>query len=115
MPPAGDGLPPACGCGAVRPTPGGLVRTQATYRATGKSPSAIDLYRELNVLKKTKRPGLSQVSTCASQEALRNLDQAFAHFPRCQLQRAGQRRGKVGYPRVKTKKRGLGSFRLTGH
>src|SRR5262249_7623576 len=55
------------------------------------------------------------VSKCAPQEALRNLDAAFAHFfRRCQLNRQGKLRGKVGYPTFKTKKRGLGSFRLTG-
>jgi putative transposase len=55
------------------------------------------------------------VSKCAPQEALRSLDNAFAHFfRRVQLKRAGKLRGKVGYPRLKTKKRGVGSFRLTG-
>ncbi|HEV8194541.1 MAG TPA: RNA-guided endonuclease TnpB family protein, partial [Ktedonobacterales bacterium] len=46
---------------------------------------------------------------------LRNLDTAFAHFfRRVQLKRQGKLRGKLGDPRFKTKKRGLGSFRLTG-
>ena len=58
---------------------------------------------------------MCEVSKCAPQEALRNLDNAFAHFfRRCQLKQHGQRKGKVGYPQPKTKKRGLGSFRLTG-
>jgi putative transposase len=56
-----------------------------------------------------------EVSKCAPQEALRNLDSAFAHFyRRCQLKGQGQLRGKVGYPQRKTRKQGLGSFRLTG-
>jgi putative transposase len=55
------------------------------------------------------------VSKCAPQEALRNLDNAFSHFfRRCQLKKEGKLRGKVGYPQFKSKKRGLGSFRLTG-
>jgi putative transposase len=47
-----------------------------------------------------------QVSKCASQEALRNLDSAFAHFfRRCTLKREGKRKGcKLGYPQGKTKK-----------
>ncbi|HEY7351094.1 MAG TPA: RNA-guided endonuclease TnpB family protein [Ktedonobacterales bacterium] len=93
----------------------GLKVKQAHYQATGKSPYAIELHRELNALKKTDVPWMYAVSKCAPQEALRNLDSAFAHFfRRCQLKKEGKRRGKVGYPRFKSKKRGLGSFRLTG-
>ncbi len=93
----------------------GLQRKQDTYQATGKSPSAIDLHRELNPLKQTQARWVYAVSKCAPQEALRNLDKAFARFfRRAQLQQQGKWRGKLGYPRPKTKKRGLGSFRLTG-
>jgi putative transposase len=93
----------------------GLARKQDAYKATGKSPSAIDLHRELNALKKTALPWMYQVSKCAPQEALRNLDTAFAHFfRRCQRKQEGKLTGKLGFPRRKTKKQGLGSFRLTG-
>jgi putative transposase len=93
----------------------GLRRKQEDYRATGKSPSAIDLHRELNALKQTDVPWMYEVSKCAPQEALRNLDSAFAHyFRRAHLKRQGKHKVKVGYPQPKTKKRGLGSFRLTG-
>ena len=93
----------------------GLARRQAAYQATKTSLHAIDLHRELNALKKTEFPWLYQVSKCAPQEALRNLDNAFAHFfRRCQLKKEGKLRGKVGYPTFKSKKKGLGSFRLTG-
>ena len=64
----------------------GLARKQEAYRATGQSPTAIDLHRDLNVLKQTEVPWLYEVSKCAPQEALRNLDSAFSHFfRRCQL------------------------------
>jgi putative transposase len=93
----------------------GLTRKQEAYRVTGKSLSAIDLHRELNVLKKSEVPWMYVVSKCAPQEALRNLDRAFAHFfRRLQLRKQGKRRGKIGYPQFKTKKRGLGSCWLTG-
>lgn len=93
----------------------GLRRKQEIYQATGKNPSAIDLHRELNVLKKTDLPWMYEVSKCAPQEALRSLDRAFAgYFRRCQLLKAGKLHGKIGYPRFKNKKQGLGSFRLTG-
>src|SRR5260221_601224 len=93
----------------------GLARKQEAYKVTGKSPSAINLHRELNALKKTELPWMYDVSKCAPQEALRNLDNAFAHFyRRCTLKREGKLKGKLGYPQRKTKKQGVGSFRLTG-
>ncbi|HEV8190749.1 MAG TPA: transposase [Ktedonobacterales bacterium] len=93
----------------------GLSRKQEAYRTTGMSPSAMDLHRELNALKKIDLPWMYDVSKCAPQEALRNLDAAFAHFfRRVRLKQQGKPRGQVGSPQRKTKKRGLGSFRLTG-
>jgi len=93
----------------------GLRRKQEVYKTTGKAPSAIDLHRELNALKQTAVPWMYEVSKCAPQEALRNLDTAFAnYFRRCQQKKTGQWRGKVGYPTFKSKKKGLGGFRLTG-
>ena len=35
-------------------------------------------------------------------------------FRRCALKKQGKWKGKLGYPQFKTKKKGLGSFRLTG-
>jgi putative transposase len=93
----------------------GLRCKQDAYRATGKSPSAMELHRDLNALKQTDLAWMYAVSKCAPQEALRNLDNAFANFfRRCKLKQQGKLLGKVGYPQFKTRKRGLGSFRLTG-
>src|SRR5215469_18230220 len=93
----------------------GLKTKQERYKATGKSPYAQELHRELNARKKTDLPWMYAVSKCAPQEALRNLDSAFSHFFRhCQRKREGKWRGKLGYPTFKSKKQGLGSFRLTG-
>src|SRR6185312_7322948 len=58
----------------------GLARKQAEYRKTGTNPSAMELHRELNALKRTDVQWMYEVSKCAPQEALRNLDTAFAHF-----------------------------------
>src|SRR5262249_24547568 len=64
---------------------------------------------------RTDAPWMYEVSKCAPQEALRNLDAAFAHFfRRCQLKQAGKYKGKRGYPQRKTSKKSLGSFRFTG-
>ena len=93
----------------------GLARKSESYRLTGKSPNAIELHREINRLKKTTYPWLYEVSKCAPQEALRDLDRAFAHFYRkAKAKKQGKLKGKVGYPRFKSRRRGLGSFRLTG-
>ena len=93
----------------------GLARKVESYEFTGKAPRAIDLHRELNVLKKTSCPWLYEVSKCAPQEALRDVDRAYSNFfRRCDLKKKGKLKGKVGFPRFKSKRKGLGSFRLTG-
>ncbi len=44
----------------------GLARKQEAYRATGKSPSAMQLHRELNARKKSHVPWMYEVSKCAA-------------------------------------------------
>jgi putative transposase len=92
----------------------GLERKKAAFANGEKTPSAIDLHRELNTLKKTELDWMYEVSKCAPQEALRDLDQAFAHFFRRIKEKRAGKKIKVGFPRFKSKKHGLGSFRLTG-
>ena len=87
----------------------GLAERVRLYKETGKSPNAIEQHRELNKLKKTVFPWMYEVSKCAPQEALRNLDQAFKNFYR----RIKNGDKKKGFP--KFKKKGVhDSFRLTG-
>ena len=93
----------------------GLARKQEVYKTTGRTSTAIDLHKELNALKQTEFPWMYEVSKCAPQEALRDTDDAMKHFfRRCRLKKEGKYKGKLGYPRFKSKKRGLGNFRLTG-
>ena len=73
-------------------------------------PNAIQLHKEWNVWKKENINWWKQVSKCSPQEALRNCDTAFNNF----FRRCKQKKGKKGFPRFKSKKSGLGSFRLTG-
>ncbi len=87
----------------------GLTEKIQAYQKTGKSPGAMELHKELNQLKPTQFPWMYEVSKCAPQEALRDLDQAFKHFYR--RLKTGE---KPGFPRYKSRKRGIGSFRLTG-
>ncbi len=80
-------------------------------RARGeKKPTAIDLHKKLNALKATEFPWMYESSKCAPQEALRNLDVAFDNF----FRRCKQGVKKKGFPKFKSRKAGIGSFRLTG-
>src|SRR6266566_3941123 len=93
----------------------GLARSKEVYRATGKRPTAIDLHKELNKLKRTDFPWMYETSKCAPQEALRDLDAAYKHFfRRVELKKQGKWKGKLGFPTFKKKSKGIGSFRLTG-
>lgn len=91
-----------------------LARKKEAYARGEKTPSAIDLHRELNTLKKTELSWMYEVSKCAPQEALRDLDKAFANFFRGVKEKRTGRSVKVGFPRFKSRKNGRGSFRLTG-
>ncbi len=56
-----------------------------------------------------------EVSKCAPQEALRDLDTAYKNFFRkAKLKAQGKFRGNVGFPTFKKKRKAIGSFRLTG-
>ena len=89
----------------------GLERRIRLYKENqGKErfTNAIAQHRELNRLKKTEFQWMYEVSKCAPQEALRDLDKAFTNFYH------GLKTGKhVGFPRFK-KKSVHDSFRLTG-
>jgi len=88
----------------------GLQRKQDVYEMNQlpvphiKYPTAIDLHKELNILKKSKFSWMYDVSKCCPQEALRDLDIAYQRFFK----------GTSRHPRFKSKKKGAGSFRLTG-
>jgi putative transposase len=82
----------------------GLNQKKTAMDAKSKIPNAIELHRRLNSLKKTEFEWMYEVSKCSPQEALRNLDRAFINF--------FEKRGK--FPRFKSKKNGIGGFRLTG-
>jgi putative transposase len=92
----------------------GLARKMEAYQKGEKVPTAIDLHRELNALKKSELSWMYKVSKCAPQEALRNLDQAYANFFRRVKEKKAGRKIQVGFPKFKSKKNSVGSFRLTG-
>ena len=86
----------------------GLARRMEEHKETQKSANATQQHRQLNALKKTEFPWMYEVSKCAPQEALRDLDKAYKNFF-CSI-KSGK---KIGFP--KFKKKGVhDSFRLTG-
>jgi len=96
-------------CGARRFTYNwGLSRRIDEYKTEKKSSNAIKQHKELNALKKTDFPWMYDVSKCAMQEGLRDLDKSYGNFFR------RVKKGETpGFPRFK--KKGMNeSFRLTG-
>lgn len=99
-------------CGTARFTYNwGLKRYQEEREAGRKTPSSFSLQKEINALKKTSYPWMYEVSKCVTQGALDDLQNAFKKFfDNCKKKKPG----KKGYPRFKSKKKGIGSFYLTG-
>src|ERR687887_967524 len=88
----------------------GLSVRQKAFGRRGQTMTAMELHRLLNRLKRTPRYGwLYEVSKCAPQEALRDLDRAYANY--WQGRKQGRR---VGLPRFKKRGRCPDRFRLTG-
>lgn len=88
----------------------GLARRKQEYEDTGKSSNAIEQHRQLNALKAEEYPWLYNYSKAIPQEALRDLDKAYQNF----FRRVKNGDKKPGFPKFKSRKCGIGSFRLTG-
>ncbi len=86
----------------------GLALRIELYEKSQKSTNAIEQHKLLNSLKLSNFSWMYEVSKCAPQEALRDLDKAFKNFFRGLKQTQ-----KVGFPKFK-KKSFHDSFRLTG-
>jgi putative transposase len=81
-----------------------LERAEKYFKSTGKPLPLAALDREFNALKKAELPWMYEVSKCVHQQALRHLDRAFWNFVA----------KRAGYPKFKSKKNGVGSFKLVG-
>lgn len=93
----------------------GLAHKKQAFQLGQKMPSAIDLHKRLNALKATDYPWIYEVSKCAPQEALRDLDVAYKNaYARLGKKKTGKTSIKAGWPRFKSRNKGIGGFRLTG-
>jgi putative transposase len=85
----------------------GLAERISLYKNEKKSLTAIDQHKALCALKKEKFPWMYEVSKCAPQLALVDLDRAFKNFFQ------GLKQGKkVGFPKFKSKHKSAPIFRL---
>jgi putative transposase len=82
----------------------GLNQKKIAINNKTKIPNLFELQRCLTTLKQTELSWMYEVSKCSPQEALRNLDKAFDNF--------FKKRSK--FPKFKSKKNGIGSFKFTG-
>lgn len=82
----------------------GITQKKLARENGGKAPSAIDLNRRIICMKAGELLWMREVSKCAPQEALRDLDRAFVNFFK----------KRARFPKFKSKKNGVGSFRLYG-
>ncbi|MBT9173893.1 MAG: hypothetical protein DDT21_02299 [Syntrophomonadaceae bacterium] len=91
----------------------GLDQIKQAAEAGEKWPSAIDLHKRLNAIKGTDElPWAYEVSKCAFQESLRNLEGAIKNW---RASRNRERKGpQVAFPRYKSRKNGVGTCRFTG-
>src|SRR6266498_4484534 len=72
--------------------------------------SALELKGRFNAIKREQFPWVYEVTKCAAEGAFRDLGAALANFF---ASKRGQRKGKrMGFPKFKSKKRGLGGFAL---
>ena len=87
----------------------GLAEWQRQYDA-GEKPSAYKLKKQFNAIKRDEYPWCYSVTKCAADTGFRNLDAAFKNF----FRRCKNGSTKKGYPRFKSKKRAVKSFRMDG-
>ena len=97
-------------CGVVRfAFNWGLEHWIAQYKA-GQEPSAYQLKKQFNGIRRERFPWSYEVSKCAVDTGFRNLDAAFKNF----FRRCRNGDAKKGYPKFKSKKRSKPSFRMDG-
>jgi putative transposase len=81
----------------------------ATFEAGGK-PNKFEQKRRFNALKHELCPWLGEIAYVVTESAFDNLDQAYQNF----FRRVKSGAETAGFPRFKSRKRGIGGFTLRG-
>lgn len=89
----------------------GLDQRISLWKDKKESVNAQQLHKQIVQLKKTHLSWLYDVSKCAVQESLRDLDIAFKNFFRRLKQ---NKKGKKGFPKFKSRKNDHQSYRVQG-
>nr|WP_293841741.1 RNA-guided endonuclease TnpB family protein [uncultured Arsenicibacter sp.] len=93
----------------------GVAECQKAFNNKEKIPSAIDLHKRLVAEVKTANPWYYQVSKCAGQQALRNLQSAYQAFHRIQKPSGYKKRKAIRRNgQTKTVLEGLPQFKKKG-
>ena len=86
----------------------GLARRTEAYREQGIRLNSFSLGAELRSIIDERFPWMREVPSRVREGALRNLDRAFQHFFR--RIKEGRKGRAAGYPRFKSRNRGIGGF-----
>jgi len=76
----------------------------------GESTNIYEQKRRFNALKDEVCPWIRETAYCVTAQAFANLDSAYKNF----FRRMKQDKGQKGFPKFKSRKRGIGSFTMRG-
>jgi putative transposase len=76
----------------------------------GEKTSLFEQKRRFNALKHEQYPWIQETAYCVTEQAFRNLDAAYQNF----FRRVKEGREEKGFPKFKSRKRGIGSFTMRG-
>ena len=93
----------------------GIHRDIETHAKKEKRPTAFDLCKEIVILKDTPKeeggcPWMREISKSVAEHAVKNLDFAYKMF----FGRCKKKAERKGFPKLKSRRKGLGSFTLAG-
>lgn len=87
----------------------GLATKERFYKAGAKVPRATELDKVLcNDYEAAGAPWMKDIPAQVRQQSLRDLDRAYQNF----FRRCNKGSGKKGFPKFKSRKKGIGSFRV---
>ncbi len=97
-------------CGASRFAYNWALDDRIAHYDNGEKSNLYEQKRRFNALKKTEYPWLGGLPCTITENAFANLDVAYRNF----FRRVKQGKEKAGFPRFKSKKKGLGTATVRG-